>query len=155
MQSITWYEAVPHRLILETIRVSTLKPSFTLRRRKGILYWVGKSFEIPQGTSASPLHFAVLYPEGFPAVPPSVEIISPELNSAEWGHDWHRWRDGDICYVRPSKWQTSTTADEIILKVKDWYFNYVAKKSGLASTMPDVGRVSLPATTTKDDSGEP
>jgi len=48
-----------------------------------------------------------------------------------------------VCYVKPSEWQLGTTADEIISKLEDWYFNYVAVKNGLIEEMPDVGRAVL------------
>lgn len=106
--------------------------------------------EIPEGVNAPPLHFLIIYPEAFPAIPPEVEVVSPKLDPSEWGHEWHRWQNGDVCFVRPSKWQSSTTADEIVKKVFDWYFNYLAKKEGLIDKMPDVGRAALPAQRIKE-----
>jgi hypothetical protein len=144
MAAMTWYELFPHRLVLETIRVRSSDSSFLLKRLGGTLYWEGRALEIPEGAEAPPLHFLVVYPEAFPATPPGVEIISPELSSTEWGHEWHRWWNGNVCYVRPSRWQVSSSADEIIKKVGDWYFNYVAKKQGMITKMPDVGRAKLP-----------
>ena len=44
----------------------------------------------------------------------------------------------------PKNWQIGTTADEIILKLEDWYFNYIALKNGLIEEMPEVGRAILP-----------
>ena len=140
-----WYEMFPQRLVLEVIRVQSFDSSFRLRRWLGTLCWEGRVVEIPDGVEAPPLHFLIVYPDAFPAIAPEVEIVSPDLDPAEWGHDWHRWRNGDVCYVQPSKWQISTTADEIIKKVGDWYFNYVAKKQGLIEKMPDLGRAALPA----------
>lgn len=152
MAGTAWYELFPHRLVLEAIRVGSCGESFILKSINGTLYWEGRAVEIPEGVDAPLLHFLVVYPEAFPATPPAVEILSPELSPTEWGHEWHRWWNGDVCYVRPSKWQVSTTADEIIKKVSDWYFNYVAKKHGLIAQMPEVGRAELPMRKTEEGS---
>lgn len=88
--------------------------------------------------------FRVEYPEDFPATYPDAFIVSPELPSEEVGHAWHRWpRRGNICFVKPKNWQIGTTADEIISKLEDWYFNYIAVKNNLIAAMPDLGRASL------------
>jgi hypothetical protein len=144
MAAKNWYHLFPHRLVLETMRVKTCGLPFVLKRLDDILYWEGRTHTVPEGVDAPPLHFLVVYPEAFPAIPPNVEVVSPDLDPAEWGHEWHRWWDGNVCYVRPSRWQVSTTADEIIKKVEDWYFNYTAKKEGLIGKMPDVGKAELP-----------
>src|SRR5258706_9029514 len=153
MAEVAWYDLFPHRLVLERIRVEASEPSFVLKRLRGALYWEGRAIEIPEGTDAPPLHFLVEYPEAFPASLPWVEIISPELSPTEWGHEWHRWWNGNVCYVRPSKWQISTTADEIIRKVRDWYFNYVAKKNSLGVRMPVAARAPLPVRSIEERNG--
>ncbi len=45
---------------------------------------------------------------------------------------------------KPKNWQIGTTADEIISKLEDWYFNYIAVKNNLIEAMPEVGRATLP-----------
>ena len=69
--------------------------------------------------------------------------ISPKLPPEEWGHKWHRWADGRVCIVHPDRWDISYTARDVIDKVADWYFNYLAYKNGLIGEMPDVGRAVL------------
>jgi len=144
----TWYELFPGRLVLETIRVKSFQEELVLEKSGDTLYWECEAKELPAGVEVPPLRFRVVYPEAFPAIPPQVEIISPEIDPTEWGHNWHRWPSGDICFVRPVRWQVSTTADEIIKKVEDWYFNFTAKKAGLVAEMPDIGRAEVPR---KDD----
>src|SRR6266850_2700172 len=124
MPAETWYDLFPDRLVLETIRVKAFRETLILRRVDTTLFWECWANDLPDGVQVPPLHFRVVYPAAFPAIPPEVEIVSPELDPTESGHEWHRWPWGDICYVRPSRWQASTTADEIIRKVADWYFNY-------------------------------
>lgn len=144
MRAVTWYDLFPDRLVLEVIRVKSFRSDVTLKRINTTLYWECETSEIPEGLQVPPLRFLLAYPQAFPAIPPNVEIVSPELDPTELGHEWHRWFSGDVCYVRPVRWQVSTTADEIIAKVGDWYFNYTAKKAGMISKMPDVGRAVIP-----------
>ena len=139
---MTWYDAFPSRLVLEVERVNQLQRHFILRRNGSFLYWCGVIDDIPNGVTADPLVVRIWYPEAFPAVGPSVYIVSPELGDSELGHDWHRWYDGRVCVVEPRYWQMSTVA-EVIEKTGDWYCNYTAKKAGLISCMPDVGRAEI------------
>jgi hypothetical protein len=143
MAVLRWYELNPQRLVLESIRVNLSHPGFRLRRANGSLSWRGQTDDVPPGVLAPPLKYWVYYRDAFPAVPPAVWIVSPEIDPSEWGHKWHRWQSGDVCYVRPSRWQVSTTCDEIISKVSDWYFNYTAKKAGLIAEMPETGRACI------------
>ena len=69
--------------------------------------------------------------------------LNPILDSTDVGHEWHRWVEGNVCYIRPRDWNIATTVDQIIDKVTDWYHNYMAVKLGLVDRMPDVGRVTL------------
>ena len=114
-----------------------------LKKVGATLYWECETAEMPREVNAAPLRYLIVYPEAFPAVPPNIEIVSPDLDPSEWGHEWHRWPSGNICYIRPSKWQVGTTADEIIRKIDDWYFNYTAKKGGLIAEMPEMGRAKF------------
>lgn len=140
---MTWFEFDKARLVLECARVKRKYPDFTLKRDGQELYWEGWITVLLRGVQAEPLHLKVTYPEGFPAVLPSVESLSPKLDPKEVGHSWHRWPDGSICFVRPPDWNISSTADEVITKAADWYFNYVAVKRGLVSKMPDFGRADV------------
>jgi hypothetical protein len=144
---MTWYELFPERLVLEVRRVQKLNRNFKLRRAKTLLYWEGEVSDVPSGIVVAPLRFLLLYMSAYPATPPEVTVLSPNSSPNKLGHDWHRYNNGNVCYVRPTHWRVSTTADEVIEKVADWYFNYTAKKAGLVDAMPDVGRAVIePAT---------
>jgi len=144
MKARLWYESDPNRLVLEYLRVVRLERGFVLRQfADRRLYWLGQVHDIPAGVEACPMKFGIVYRDAFPAEPPTVWVLEPELNPSEWGHEWHRWLPGNVCYVRPRNWNVGTTADEIIQKVADWYFNYTARKAGLSPTMADYGRISL------------
>jgi hypothetical protein len=138
-----WYDVFPARLVLEFTRVQKLNRGFRLRRVAAVVYWDGKICDAPEGLAPEPLHVCIIYPEAFPAVRPYVMIVSPKIGMDEIGHAWHRWMDGQVCIVEPGYWQMST-ADEVIEKVADWYFNYTARKSGLIDKMPDIGRAAIP-----------
>jgi hypothetical protein len=142
---MTWYEMDHSRLVVEFLRVLRRYPQCTLHRNEySRLYWTGE-VRLWVGTiRPDPLAFRVEYPGAFPALFPDVHVIKPELPPEDVGHKWHRWPlDGTVCYVKPNEWQLGTTADEIIAKLEDWYFNYVAVKNGLIAAMPDVGRAVL------------
>ena len=147
MASKFWYEVTPERLVLENIRVKALFPNFGLVCIEGVLQWHGSVSEFPPGLQAVPLNILIEYPPAFPASPPQVRLLNSEIGSHEVGHQWHRWFNGNICFIRPRYWQISTTTDEIISKVEDWYFNYLASKAGLIANMPDTGRANIPPLT--------
>jgi hypothetical protein len=143
---MTWYESDPSRLVLEHLRVMRRYPRCSLNRASdSTLYWTGEATVKVGRITPDTMAFRVEYPESFPATYPDAFIVRPELPPGEVGHEWHRWpRRGNICFVKPKNWQIGTTADEIISKLEDWYFNYVAVKNGLVGVMPELGRAILP-----------
>lgn len=142
---MTWYELDHARLVLEHLRVSQRYPHFTLRRNQnGTLSWSGKVEIVVGDISPEPLQLRLEYPISFPVIYPDVFVERPVLPADHVGHKWHRWpNSGTICYVKPISWQLGTTADEIISKSADWYFNYVAVINGMIEEMPEVGRARL------------
>jgi hypothetical protein len=140
-----WYELDRGRLVLERMRVLRVYPQFTLKRDKyGSLFWSGEVDVAVGSLGIKRLELQINYPDSFPASYPEAYVISPELPPEEVGHKWHRWpADGTVCYVKPKDWQIGVTADEVIAKVVDWYFNYVAVKNGLIKDMPEVGRAVI------------
>ncbi len=143
MKPRAWFEADRRRIVNEYRLVRDAYPIFSLRLVDGRLVWEGETSDIPLGIEAEPLRFRVEYPSGFPVAAIRVRPLSPELPPEEWGHKWHRWEDGRICIVHPDRWDISYTARDVIEKVVDWYFNYLAFKHGLITEMPDVGRAVL------------
>jgi hypothetical protein len=142
---MTWYELDHARLVLEHLRVSQKFPQFVLKRSESRgLYWTGELSLTVGDITPEPLQIRLEYPRSFPAELPKVYVIKPELPPEEVGHQWHRWAAwGTICYLKPKDWQLGTTADEIIEKSADWYFNYVAFKNGLIDKLPEIGRAAL------------
>jgi hypothetical protein len=140
---MTWYELDKARLVLEFERVKARFSGFSLKRRDKQLFWEGQLDVSVAGVDAEPLELQLTYPEAFPAKAPSVGIIRPLLDPSEVGHQWHRWKEGHVCFVHPREWNIATTGDEVIGKTADWYFNYVALKRGLISAMPHLGRADI------------
>lgn len=143
MKPRSWFEADRERLVSEYRLVRGSHPSFELSLVEGRIAWEGETSDLPPGVEAEPLRFRFEYPAGFPAAAIRVTPISPKLPPEEWGHKWHRWGDGRVCIVHPDQWDISYTARDVIDKVADWYFNYLAYKNGLIGEMPDVGRAVL------------
>ena len=139
----SWYEGDRRRLVDEYRLVCASYPTYELQLAEGRLAWEGETSDIPPGLEAPPLRFRVEYPTGFPVAAIRVQPLSPQLPPEEWGHKWHRWEDGRVCIVKPDRWDISYTARDVIEKVIDWYFNYLAYKHGLIDEMPDVGRAVL------------
>ena|SRR5438874_10728700 len=140
---MTWYEIDKARLVLEFLRVKSQYKTFRLKRNDKELFWEGELIISVGGCDADPLQIQVIYREAFPSIRPTVIVLNPPLDPSEVGHDWHRWADGSVCYIRPNEWEISTTADEVIAKTADWYFNYVAVKRALIPSMPEIGRADL------------
>jgi hypothetical protein len=139
----TWFESDRNRVVREYRLVNSAYPDFELKFAEGSLVWEGQTTEYPASVDAPPLRFRVEYPNGFPVAAIRVFPISPALPPEEWGHEWHRWEDGRVCIVKPNVWDISYTARDVIEKVADWYFNYLAYKNGLIPKMPDVGRARI------------
>lgn len=143
MKPRTWFEADRRRLVSEFRLVRGTHPAFPLGLADGQLAWECETSDVPDGVEAEPLRFRVEYPAGFPAAAIRVMPISPALPPENWGHKWHRWEDGRVCIVHLDRWDVSYTALDVIEKVSDWYFNYLALKHDLIKEMPDVGRAVI------------
>lgn len=141
---IAWFDVSKKRLAYEVLELRRRHPQFTLyRSSENDIRAQGVISDIPPGIIAPPLCVEIICPAGYPAVAPKVRVISPDLSSAQSGHRFHLWSDRSICFVRPSDWDISYCLADVVDKLEDWYFNYVAVTSGLAREMGDVGRVSV------------
>lgn len=136
---MNWYEFDKKRVVLEYQKMQRKYPKFTLCKYEGKLAWEGEVDLIPESVNGIPLKVRLIYPDGFPIRPPKVYPIEPDLPKELWGHKWHRWEDGNICYVSPTLWDMRFTAVEVVEKIEIWYFNFWAFISGLIDKMPDKG----------------
>jgi ubiquitin-protein ligase len=140
---MTWYEMDPSRLVLEHLRVVRRYPSFKLYKKDSTLFWEGVVEVSVAGLPVDPFRISVSYPDTFPIRPPRVTVLEPVLDPQHVGHDWHRYIDGSLCYVESKDWTIEPTADEVISKSVDWYYNYMAVARGLIDKMPDIGRAQI------------
>lgn len=138
-----WFEADRRRLVAEVEGVRKDFPDFKLLLKDGLLTWEGETADIPPGIQFVPMRMRLIYPAGFPAAPIRVFPLQSEIPAEAWGHKWHRWEDGAVCIGHPEDWDMSYTASDVIGKVGDWYFNFVALLYELISEMPDVGRAVI------------
>jgi len=134
-----WHELDKTRLVLEFERIKKFYPSFQICKDEDNIAWEGAVSLIPEGINEPPLRIRIILGEGFPVVAPKIKPISPEIPEEVWGHQWHRWEDGYLCYVKPHLWKVVYHITDIIEKAEMWYFNYLAYKHKLVDKMPDSG----------------
>lgn len=139
-----WYEFDKSRVVLECQKMQDKFPKFILSKYERKLAWEGEVNAIPEGVEAVPLRIRLIYSDAFPIVPPKVYPIEPELPKDDWGHQWHRWQAGNLCYIEPTLWHMNYTAVDIIEKIEIWYFNFLAYKFGKIDMMPDTGMANIP-----------
>ncbi|MDW7669381.1 MAG: hypothetical protein SCJ93_11200 [Bacillota bacterium] len=138
-----WYQLDKSRIVLEYLRVTKSYPDFKLIKIDKNIAWEGKVNDIPEGLTEPPLKIRLIYPDSYPAAPLKVQPIEPEFPDDLWGHDWHRWKEGYLCYIRPKSWEITYTAADVIDKIRIWYFNFLAYKSKMVEKMPDIGKAEI------------
>lgn len=139
-----WYEFDKSRVVLEYLEMKRKYPGFDICIYEDKLAWEGYVNLIPEGVVAVPLKVRLIYPDGYPIKPPNVYPIEPELPDDFWGHEWHRWQDGKLCYIQPKLWNMQYPAVDIVEKIEIWYFNFLAYEFKLIDKMPDVGIANIP-----------
>lgn len=143
MREVPWFEADHARLVLEYVLMGHAHPEFSLRWLDMRPVWEGELREQIPGFETLPLQVRLRYPPGYPIRPVMVVPLAPELPPDRLGHAWHRFDGGNLCIGDPTRWEPTFTAVDVVAKVSDWYFNYLACDLGLIDAMPDVGRAVL------------
>lgn len=141
---MNWYEFDKNRVVLEYLKMQSKYPKFILCKYEGKLAWEGEVNLIPEGIEAMPLKVRLIYTDGFPITAPKVYPLEPELPKEMWGHKWHRWEEGYLCYVQPKLWNMRYAAVDIVGKIEVWYFNFLAFSFKLIDKMPDEGMSDVP-----------
>jgi hypothetical protein len=74
----------------------------------------------------------VLYPEGFPMVPPDLYPAEPRVPPERRTlHRWHLNGDGSLCLLRAAEdWQATDTAADLVLKAAGWFIEYLLVDAG-------------------------
>ena len=135
-----WYEIDKKRLVLEYLKMKEKYPQLELKIIENQLQWEG---EINSCGNISLVGIIrVEYKDSFPFIPPRVYFIKPQIPAHLWGHKWHRWEDGRICFVNPDKWSMNYYAVDIVDKVVQWYTNFILYITKQIEKMPDVGIAS-------------
>lgn len=82
---MNWYEFDKNRVVLEYQKMQSKYPNFIICKYEGKLAWEGEVNLIPEGIEAVPLKVRLIYPDGFPIIPPKVYPLEPELPKEMWG----------------------------------------------------------------------
>jgi hypothetical protein len=90
------------------------------------------------------LHLRVIYPEGFPMVPPDVFPIQPEVPpDRRTQHRWHVNGDGSLCLLRSAEnWHPTATAADLVLKAAGWFIEYLLVDGDDLDAMTEYGVAS-------------
>lgn len=78
------------------------------------------------------LHLKVLYPEGFPMVPPDLYPLDPDVPiDRRTQNRWHVNGDGSLCTVQAAEdWQPEHTAADLVRKASCWFVEYLLVDGG-------------------------
>jgi hypothetical protein len=87
------------------------------------------------------LRLRVLYPEGFPMIPPDAYPVEPVVPmERRTQHRWHMNGDGSLCLLRGAEdWDPTATAADLVLKASGWFIEYLLVEDGDLEQMTEVG----------------
>ncbi len=139
-----WFEADKRRFVLEYIKVNNKYPDFILNIEDDEVIYKGEVNLLPQGVTAPPLEIQIICKDSYPVTEPKIYPLCPNIPKECYGHNWHRWKDGKICFIHPKMWTINYFLVEAIEKVEIWYFNFLAYVNNLIEDMPDEGLANVP-----------
>ncbi len=155
-ERISWLQAEPERVELERAAMAACpdmgwtQPLTWPNGRTGA-GWEGLAPAWGGGRAEPPgverllhgrrLRLRVLYPEGFPMVPPDLYPLDPEVPAERrTQHRWHVNGDGSLCLMRSAEdWQPSDTAADLVLKACGWFIEYLLVDGGDLERMTESG----------------
>lgn len=87
------------------------------------------------------LELNVVYPEAFPAAPPALIPIRPDVPmERRTFHTWHVNGDGSLCMMQAAgSWRLENTAAELVRKASGWYIEYLLVEAGAIDSMTEAG----------------
>ena len=147
---ISWRDTEPARLAKELDAMSAVAPSMVWDGRS----WAGEPpiwpFDRlePDGLSsfvgADRFVLEILYPEGFPMVPPKFNPISPLADPfARTMHAWHLNGDGTICmFQEADHWDPWSSAADLVPKAVSWFLQFLLLSRQEIETMTQAGIAS-------------
>lgn len=83
------------------------------------------------------LRLEVVYPEAFPAVPPELFPIAPEVPlDRRTLSRWHVNGDGSLCLMQAAEdWQLTDTAADLVRKASGWFIEYLLLETNAIEKM--------------------
>jgi hypothetical protein len=153
----SWIEAETTRLEAERAAMATHCPDMVWR---DVLEWptrrVGAGWEghapawgaprpepagVEELLAGRRLHLRVLYPEGFPMVPPDLYPLDPDVPiDRRTQNRWHVNGDGSLCTVQAAEdWQPANTAADLVRKASCWFVEYLLVDAGDLDAMTKRG----------------
>ena len=90
------------------------------------------------------LELVVIYPEAFPAAPPALYPVDPEVPiERRIFHKWHVNGDGSLCLMQAADdWQLTDTAASLVRKASGWFLEYLLVEAGDLAAMTLAGAFS-------------
>jgi len=87
------------------------------------------------------LELRVIYLEAYPAVPPVLDPIIPEVPiERRTLNAWHVNGDGTLCMMQAaSDWDPSAAAAELVTKASGWFIEYLLADAGNIERMTQQG----------------
>ena len=87
------------------------------------------------------LELTILYPEAFPAVPPALFPVDPEVPlDRRTLHQWHVNGNGSLCLMQAADdWQLTDTAADLLRKAAGWFIEYLLVEAGEIDAMTLAG----------------
>lgn len=158
--TISWTEAEPARLDRERAAMEGLTDELSWREdldHRGRLWsgWSGLApiwaaeRDAPPGLedflAGRRLPVSVVYPEGFPMIPPLVVplddagglLVPPAYRTM---HEWHVMGDGSLCLLQTAvDWHPNNTASELVVEASGWFVEYLLMQDGKAERMTEQG----------------
>lgn len=153
---ISWTVDEPSRLKRERDAMTAHAPAMDWRddlqyRMRPVVGWMGKApvwgaerakpAGVDQLLAGRQLDLIVLYPEGFPMVPPALIPLDPDVPiERRTQHRWHVNGDGSLCMVqRADDWQPTDSAADLVCKASGWFIEYLLLESERIDAMTECG----------------
>jgi hypothetical protein len=154
--SISWLDAEPVR---HTVECDAMAACPDMRWRDEICWpngrtgagweglapaWGGERPQPPgidQLLDGRRLRLRVIYPEGFPMVPPDLYPVEPSVPMERRTlHRWHLNGDGSLCLMQSAEdWRPTNTAVDLVLKASGWFIEYLLVENSDLEHMTDRG----------------
>jgi hypothetical protein len=164
---VPWSEAAPTLVARERTAMAAVatrmawRDDLTWREGRRATGWAGQAptwgGDRPQPTGVDALlagrrlELTVIYPEAFPAVPPSLYPTSPQVPWARRTlQRWHVLGDGGLCLTQAAHdWNPAVdTAADLVRKAAGWFIEYLLVEAGAIEAMTIKG---VAADTALDD----